>query len=271
MWAIENPKDFEHALSVRSKVPPQHLSGLIDCSESRVQHEAKSVERILKRFAQAVVGRLDDAVKVDSFLQELDLKCISKDHDWRTIFAEIRTRDGAFDEHKRILLVKYTQYLSFRKELLDFICQKRAGLEKTTAHANLDVLQAWDESEQSSGVSIKVAIPKSFGRLPLGETVEIPIASTGSLDIHLAGRRFRLSGGRHPCLVAESGNTYFLLRGRNIIGRHPESDVVVDPNFHDVSRTHLLIEWDGEQFINLMDLSSRGTYLPAELIFPPQG
>ncbi len=242
----------------------------MDCSESKVQREAKSVGHILKRFAQAVVGSLDNTAKIDSFLLELDLKCISNDHDWRAIFEEIRGRDRAFDGHKRILLVQYMQYLSFRKELLDFICQKRAGLEKTTSHAHLDAFQSLDELGQQRGVATKVAIPKSFGRLPLGELVEISLKSKGCLDIHLAGRRFRLSGGRHPCLVTESGITHFLLRGRNIIGRHPESGIVVDPDFSDVSRTHLLIQWGGSGFVSVMDLSSRGTYLPAELIPPRQ-
>ncbi len=270
MWAIENLKDFEYTLSVRSKVPPQRLSGLMDCSESEVQRQAKSVERTLKRFAQAVVGSLDNSAKVDSFLQELDLKCISKDHDWRAIFAEIRAQDVAFEGHKRILLVKYMQYLSFRKELLDFICQKRAGLEQTASHTSVNVSQPPGGVALQQGVAARTPVPKSFERLPLGELVEIPITTKGCLDIHLAGRRFRLSGGRHPCFVAENGVTHFLTRGRNIVGRHPESDIVIDSDFFDVSRTHLLIEWDGSKFANLTDLSSRGTYLPAELVPPRQ-
>ena len=47
-----------------------------------------------------------------------------------------------------------------------------------------------------------------------------------------------------------------------MIGRHPESDVVVDPDLHDVSRAHAIIDWQSGPAVTVTDLSTRGTYVP---------
>jgi len=75
--------------------------------------------------------------------------------------------------------------------------------------------------------------------------------------------RFELVGGDRPYLVDVNGVTWFV---RNMMGRHPESDLAVDANFGDVSRAHLVLEWDGAQQFRFMDLSSRGTWLPESLL-----
>ena len=31
--------------------------------------------------------------------------------------------------------------------------------------------------------------------------------------------------------------------GRNLVGRHPECDIVLDPSFRAISRVHALLEW----------------------------
>ena len=82
----------------------------------------------------------------------------------------------------------------------------------------------------------------------------------------LARHLFRLMGPSHPCLVDQNGVTHFLQRGRNMIGRHPESDVVVDPDLHDISRAHAIVEWLGGQEISITDLSTRGSYVPTDVV-----
>ena len=51
-----------------------------------------------------------------------------------------------------------------------------------------------------------------------------------------------------------------------MVGRHPESDIVVDPDFHDVSRAHAILEWSGAGEVTLTDLSTRGTFVPHMLM-----
>lgn len=253
--------EFEAELARRAKVPADKLDEYLRCSESQIRVEAEAVSSILKRFASAVVDSMDNPNGVDRFLRELDLKAVSRDHHWRTIFAELRTRDKRFESHKRVLLIKYLQYLSFRKKLLDYIYERKTGLEETNAHPDLTIFPAPGDPTRNAG---KGRPASEFSRLPIGETVTVKVPNSGALEVMLARHLFRILGASHPCLVDQNGVTHFLQMGRNMIGRHPESDIVVDPDFNDISRAHAIAEWHGGPEVSLTDLSTRGTFVPLE-------
>lgn len=262
-------RDFESQLDERTKVPADRLADFLGWSEDRVRAEAKLVTRILKRLAEAVVHSMEDPQSLGTFLAELDLKTISRDHDWRTIFATLRD-PGNTRQHQRAALIKYLQYLSFRKRLLDFVHARKAGLEETDElSSELTRVHESDEPSERSvvGLGIVRACPEEgFERMPLGETLELELGVEEVLEFVLARHRFELVGGSHPYVVDRKGVTCFVRPGRNMIGRHPESDITVDPNFSDVSRAHMVLEWDTGKGFRLMDLSSRGTWLRREVL-----
>ena len=82
----------------------------------------------------------------------------------------------------------------------------------------------------------------------------------------LAAHLFRVVGGTPPSLIDQNGVTYVLEEGRKMIGRHPESDVLVDQDFGDVSRAHLLMDWRPPGRLEMTDLSTRGTYLRGSVV-----
>ena len=84
----------------------------------------------------------------------------------------------------------------------------------------------------------------------------------------LAGHMFRVIGATPPILVDQHGVTYFLKEGKNMVGRHPQSDVVANPDFRDISRAHLIIEWRGNHAVRVTDLSSRGTFVALQHLMP---
>ena len=209
---------------------------------------------------------MDIPQSMDRFLVHLDLKVISRDHDWRAIFSAVREHEGeGSDQYKRAVLIKYLQYLSFRKRLLDFIHARKAGLEETDelcadltrVPANADAARG-SSMERIGGNSDAI---DGFARMPLGETVEFSLGAEEVFEFMLARHRFELVGGTHPYVVDRNGVTCFVRPGRNMVGRHPESDLTVDANFSAVSRAHLILEWDGQQIFRMMDLSTRGTWL----------
>ena len=266
----EAMQEFEDHLSHCTKVPSERLGDFLGWSEDKVRAEAKLVTRILKRFAEAVVHSMEDPDSMRGFIADLDLKTISRDHDWRAIFASLRSQPGDARQQQRAVLIKYLQYLSFRKRLLDFIHARKAGLEETDdLSSELTRMPGSDEPSERSVVRLGVVgrLPDDdFERMPLGETVEVSLAQEDMLEFSLARHRFELVGGMHPYVVDRKGVTCFVRPGRNMVGRHPESDITVDPNFSDVSRAHLILEWDGECGFRLMDLSSRGTWLRREVL-----
>lgn len=263
--STQSMDQFEADLARRAKVPAPKLDELMQRDEGTIAREAEAVTAILKRFARAVVDSMDDPGGVDQFLRELDLKAISRDHHWRTIFAELRDRDTRFEQHKRVLVIKYLQYLSFRKKLLDYIHERKMGLEQTNQHPDLTIFPAPGDPSRASvhGPSRPLS---EFARIPVGETVSVALPSSGSIEVMLARRMFRLIGTENPCLVDQNGETHCLRHGRNMVGRHPESDVVIDRDYNDVSRAHAIIEWRGDARVAVTDLSTRGTFVPMDVM-----
>ena len=113
------------------------------------------------------------------------------------------------------------------------------------------------------------ALDPNFVRLPLGESVDLELEHGHDVSVMLAAHVFRLSGDRPPVLSDQNGVSYVLKEGRNMVGRHPEGDVVADPNFNDISRAHVIIEWDGEGRLRLIDFSSRGTFVHRQALERP--
>ena len=110
---------FEGRLAERTKVPPNKLGEFLGWSEERLKLESKTVAKVLKRFAEAVVDSMEHPDSADKFLRELDLRSISRDHDWWAIFSTIRAQEAGYEGYKRAVLIKYLQYLSFRKRLIE--------------------------------------------------------------------------------------------------------------------------------------------------------
>ena len=258
----QSMEEFEAELARRANVPSAKLEELMRYDERQIWGESEAVTAILKRFAAAVVDSIENPDGVEHFLRELDLKVVSRDHHWRTIFAELRARDKRFEHHKRVLLIKYLQYLSFRKKLLDYIYERKTGLEDTDKHPDLTIFPSLNDPARASQVK---GLCSEFSRILIGETAKLTLSQSGAVEIMLARHLFKVMGPSQPCLVDQNGVTHFLRRGRNMVGRHPESDVVVDPDFHDISRAHAIVEWLGGSEISITDLSTRGSYVPTEV------
>jgi hypothetical protein len=260
---LQSVADYGHQLSCRTQLPSERLSEFLGWSENEIREEARAVTRVLKRFAEAVVRSMDSPEGLDDFLGALDLKIISRDHDWRGIFAAIRDyHDNESAEFKRTTLIKYLQYLSFRKRLLDYICSRRTGLATTGEMSAPLGAGGRDAAAQGDLVG---DLP-GFERMPMGESVPVHLGNEEVLELVLGRNLFELVGGPHPYVVDENGVTCFVREGRNVIGRHPESDLSVDANFGNVSRAHMILDWDGGRGFTLMDLSSRGSWMRAELL-----
>ena len=270
--AYDSLTEFESRLAFRTKVPAERLHEFLNWPAYKLRRESEHVSRILKRIAEAVVSSMENPSSTNEFLRSLDLKTISRDHDWRAIFSTIRAQESGYEGYKRTVLIRYLQYLSFRKRLLEYIYSRKQGFDETDDYADLTEYPtpppaaepntglelSGDDDESGNGLR---RFTGDFRRVPMGEALEVRLDKGEKVDCMLAGHLFRLIGGHPPSLIDQNGVTYFLKDGRNMVGRHPESDVPVDQNFSDVSRAHLIIEWEAQNKVTLIDLSSRGTYV----------
>ena len=114
----DGPTEFESRLAFRTKVPAERLHEFLSWPIYKLRRESEHVSRVLKRIAEAVVNSMENPASTNAFLRDLDLKSISRDHDWRAIFSTIRAHESGYGGYKRTVLIRYLQYLSFRKRLL---------------------------------------------------------------------------------------------------------------------------------------------------------
>lgn len=273
----DGPTEFESRLACRTKVPAERLHEFLDWPIYKLRRESEHDSRVLKRIAEAVVNSMENPASANAFLRSLDLNSISRDHDWRAIFSTIRAHESDYDGYKRTVFIRYLQYLSFRKRLLEYIHTRKRGYEdeetiadeltgfpRPVPMANSD--SGLGEADGSASAEGLRRFTGDFGRMPLGESLEIPLGQGEKLDIMLGGHLFRIIGGHPPSLIDQNGVTFFLKDGRNMIGRHPESDVPIDQSFSDVSRAHLIVEWVGNDHLTVIDLSSRGCYIGHKIL-----
>ncbi len=267
----DEPTAFESRLALRTTVPAERLHEFLSWPIDKLRRESKHDSRMLKRIAEAVVNSMENFASTNVFLRDLDLKSISRDHDWRTIFSTMRAHETGHDGYKRTVFIRYLQYLSFRKRLLGYICSRKQGFNKLDACAD-ELTQYPSPPPMPAGDAGPVngnglcRLNGEFRRMPMGEALEIPVGKGEKLDIMLAGHLFRIIGGHPPNLIDQDGVTYFLKDGRNMVGRHPESDVCIAQNLSDISRVHAIVEWQGSDRITVIDLSARGTYIRQKML-----
>ncbi len=105
-----------------------------------------------------------------------------------------------------------------------------------------------------------------FGRLPKGEPVAVSLRPNEALPVVLADHKCHLVMDGGLALLDTTGRRRALRAGKNIVGRDRQCDVVIEQDFKNVSRKHLLIETVGESLVRLTDISSLGTLVPCEYL-----
>lgn len=267
----EDLKSFEAILRSRTERSADDMVEFMSVDEKEIRHAAASVTQTLKRFAKAIVDSMEDPSSVNDFLRELDIKLIAKDHDWREIFAGIAEKGDGYEPHKRVLIVKYLQYLSTRKRLLAHVLARRMSLDDTGEHARYRQDAAMERRVREADDMLETAtlgftVPDEFERLQTGESIQLDVPENSTVDLMLAKHVYRLSASGGLKLISPDGNEQPLKEGRTMIGRHPECDVVTDRNFRDVSRVHVIVEWNQEPRVRVTDLSTLGTFIPTDAI-----
>ena len=255
--------DFEFALASRTEVPAAKVGELVRLSPAELQREATSIREVERRFVEVLASSLEEPGSVGYLLREMDLKLFSQDHEWRAIMRGLVGQPGQFDEYKQIALVKYMQYLGSRQDVLSSMYANKVDFNATAIVAPDMPAEKFRETLIFDVVApeMREDTVSRFERLPRGETVAVGVIGD-RLEVILSRHRFSLLPGSPTLLCDDDGPEYELLDGRNVVGRLPESDVVVDAGYRDVSRKHLVVEVGSARQVLLTDLSSHGTFVP---------
>jgi len=272
-YVFASPRAFEFALTARTNLPTSKITALSRLTDDDLLREAEAIRAVEQRFEDALSGAIEDITTVGPVLKTLEPSIISHDNGWRSIICALNALDDVPEKYKKIALVKYTQYLVSRQQVVRTLYGNR---HKRDAHS--------ERPDNGSGVYRPPArlretmlidlnaIPDRehhetpFSRLPKGETVEVDLEVHHVIDLLLARHQCRILRDEKLLFIDESGQNSELHVGRNVVGRDASSDIVMNAKLRDVSRKHLIVESDGERQIKLTDISSHGTSLPPKYL-----
>lgn len=261
---------FSARLASLVKVPSNRIAEFVDSSALELQQQLAVIDDVDGRFEAILMAVRRDPDQGREAFARLDLRIVSRDHGWRDILAreELRQRDGL--PFLVVALEKYIEYLRFRRRLLAFILERRAVME-TGARGDISPFMATlrDVSRRETSAFDRPArdlgamASDVYRRLPPREAYPLHLPAGGETTLVLAGHPFRMSRGAEVLtLQDENGIAYQIPPGSHSVGRSRDCDVVLDPNLREVSRKHLVIEWDGESGLTLMDVSHLGSFVP---------
>lgn len=260
--------DFAFSLSGRTRIAADSVANLMELEPSELRREATTIRDVERRFVDLLADALKDPGAVGGLLRNVDSTMIAEDNQWREIMAAMVDGGPGFEEYQHLALVKYMQYLAARRDIVKSIYAQRVGRQEpspgqepaadASARSTLRIEDESDEDTASSEIR--------FQRLPRGETVHVNAPETGELAIVLSRHVFQLFVFEMPRLTDDNGVNYSLKPGVNVIGRHPDNDVVVGGWYRDVSRKHLMVDISDSMRLSLTDLSTHGTFLPGRLL-----
>lgn len=264
--------DFEFCLSGRTSVPSAKITDMVKCPAKKLQTEAHTIKDVEKRFVAILSRSIEDNSSISRSLKELDTSIFSQDHNWRNIIAALNEGGDEFNPFRRVALVKYMQYLSSRQDIIKYLYSEKKkmaaekqenGNDQISEEQFKDTLIFENTIFESGSNSIKEG---EFERMPKGESVYSQLKPNERVIIMLSKHKCELEANGQLFFIDQAGRKHVLDKGRNEIGRDAAGTVVIDSGLRDISRLHLVIENLGNNEFQLTDISSHGTYIPAQLL-----
>lgn len=277
--------EFEFCLAGRTDVPAKKVAALMNLSPDELKNEAKTIKAIEKQFVDILRKSIEAPGSIAGSLREVDAHVFSSDHSWRELMLTLNDKGAEYDELRRIALVKYMQYLTSRQDVIrhTYALKRSRQPERPEPSVSPEPRRGGEAGGSRRAEDARLSLAdihetviltparlqhmegedeQGFRRLPKGESVLLAAEAGQSIDMLLAKHKFRLTVGEELELADDSGGSYRLQEGKNIVGRDTVCNIVVSPSHRDVSRLHLIIERVGRDRIRLTDLSSHGTQLP---------
>jgi len=268
--------EFEHFLAAKTEIPADKMSGLLKFTDKDLENEIKQITMVEKMISSKLAESINDPGTIDRYLGEATLTRFTQDHDWRPIIFDLSNKDEEYTEYKTAAVTNYLKYLRSRRSVMASILENRGhspNLGETVAIANLD-----HEHESSKTVFARTAVVDvpsgehkqivsgSLARLDKGITTDVDAGELAEIPIRMASRLFTLRFSKPLVLVDASNREHALQTGENLVGRDLNCHVRLDNEYPDISRRHVIIQPLGDGKIRVTDLSSQGTFLPAELL-----
>ena len=262
--------ELEKVLKPRTFIPTQRYArflALDDETLARAGVTTRYAAAHLKRMLQDLRGHTGH---VTVMLAAMDLGFFSLDHSWREVIKALVDAGPRVASYQLLAISNYRRYLLHCHDTLDEIStdrlQSALWAESTEHGEERTQLAAASRTGYDGSRKRQEVLVRDLVRLPKGMTLRLLQGRAGPFVLWLGKRRFRVESWSGASLVDERGNGAELHDGRNAVGRALYNDVIVDSQFDDVSRRHLILDLNDGTPCAITDLSSSGTFISQALV-----
>ncbi len=271
---ITSLEQFDLALSRKTLITSELFAKLLTLDDNRLNSLTSATRQAADLLQRALKRAVGSPNAVEDLFKKLGPAFFTEDHAWRKLFMTLSALPRKRDDLKLVALSKYRNYLLARLAALNSIGSNRL---QSQIHVTADS-EAESVTElvvQKPGVTQELSSSETIVRdvvqLPKGKTTQIRADDMACVDVWLARRRFRIEMWDKTSFIDSHGQSTKLKEGRNLIGRALHNDVVIDPNYPEVSRNHMIIDIRDGRPVGITDLSAGGTFVSRTLVVAPGG
>ena len=272
-YAFENAQDYERFLRDRIDLPSEVIERLASLDGHGVAREMRHTRRSHKNAVDIMVRAMETRTRLRYLWGILDVDKVPDEQDWPAILFAVGSADRISEPALRLTLTNYIHYLESRREILDSLGREFRSSGGRPALSQRPVvphaMRGAERPADAAPSSMRFTTRRNqlYARLPRRRAINLDLNRHPNLVLYLARNRFVLKLEQGSVfLQQQDGVVYHLKPGHNMVGRSANCEICVDSGHSDISRQHLLIEMTVEHHVRMTDLSSRGTYLPPELL-----
>ena len=267
-WQVfADEQELDRFLSSRIEVPADRIEELAGLDAHGVARQLRHTRRSHKNAVDMLVRAMETRSKLRHLWGMLDVDKVPDEHDWPTILFAVGSTDRISDSALRQTLTYYIHYLESRRDILETLSRESRANGRGSGSLSPVVPHAMRSDAMPPSSRFTTRLNQLYARLPRRRAVNLDLNAHAEIILYLARNRFtlRLQEGQ-VVLQQQDGVSYEVRPGRTMLGRSAQCEICLDSASGDISRQHLLMEMTVNHHLRLTDLSSRGTYLPPELL-----
>lgn len=272
--SFENEDEVRAFLKRNAQVSSGTLGRLKDFSLERLEREYAKGSRLYKAILSQLLQVAENRKPLDIVWRDMDIDVLPDEQSWPDILFAVSSHPELSEDAKREALERFVEYLRARKGILSRLLELQGAgsggdqIDTREIEAAMEAGDAWPVSADDARDVTDADRTRSrdYRRMPAQCDVNLHLAPEGEVPVYLSRWKIliRLSGS--GAFVDEDGVRMPLKAGRNAVGRSSQCDIALTGAPMDVSRQHLVIDWQGDGQFILRDESSKGTWIPREYL-----
>jgi hypothetical protein len=267
-WQVfADEQEYDRFLSSRIDVQADSIERLAALDAHGVQRQLRHTRRSHKNSVDILVRALETRSRLRYLWGMLEVDKVPDEQDWPTILFAVGSNDRISDSALRLTLTHYIHYLESRRDILETLGREWRASGRSSGSLKPVVPHAMRADAVPPSSRFTTRLNQLYARLPRRRAVNLDLNTHPEIIIYLARNRFtlKLVEGQ-AVLYQQDGVSYEVRPGRTMLGRSAQCEICLDSASADISRQHLLLEMTVNHHLRVTDLSSRGTYLPPELL-----